>query len=416
MPEKRSIDLIDQLLEEYTGKEFFKGGLDRLIPLVAPYKKWISNQRIQVLTIGGTNGKGETLSFLEQFFSQTSLNIASFSSPHVLSVSERIRFNGEEVSVTDFYELLLDSKPEVLQYHLSYYELLFLVFLKLVKKQEKKIDFLLLEVGLGGRLDAVNLLDANFVGICSISRDHQELLGKTYKKILQEKLGVLRDGQFLVTCFEQSYLLENTLKFINHKKVKYRDLFKERLVQESDHYRKRNYEMAKALFQMMSSCEIPPLEALITSKGRGELVTLGRRSFIFVGAHNIDGLRKMMKYLGKEKENSSFSVFPFDQICVSFSKRNLIEVKHYLKVLLHSSCSTFKILVTGFGHFKALDKVEIKKTVLELCLEYEEYEERLEFVNDFQHLFERLDENKKTLVTGSYYFIGEFQQFLKSFS
>ena len=405
---------VDSLLDDLTGKEFFKGGFDRLIPMAAPFKEWIRQNDLKIITIGGTNGKGETVYYLEQFFKVTPLNVVSFSSPHIQSVNERIKFNQKEISDETFIDLLEDSYFEIEIFQLSYYELIFLCFLKFAKSK-KKVDILLLEVGLGGPLDAVNLLDTDYAAITSISRDHQEILGKNLKDILNEKLGIIRNDKFLVTCLEQSSLRSVVKNKIKNLNIDYFDLFASDVVKKEDHYKTRNYQVAKAIFNQLSMCTIPTLEEISPSKGRGELMTLGIRSFIFIGAHNVDGIRKMTQYLSTV-DSKTCETKVFDIIVISFSKRTEKEIEQCLEIILQSPCLCKEVIVTAFSHYKAATKIEIEDLVKNLITRNSNYRKRIRFVENFDKLLTEENENNKILVTGSYYFIGEFQQYLKSSS
>ncbi|MFQ3206995.1 MAG: dihydrofolate synthase/folylpolyglutamate synthase [Glaciecola sp.] len=148
-----------------------------------------------VVTVGGTNGKGTTCALIEQICLHAGLTVGVYSSPHLVSFRERIRLNGHqitEVMLCDIFEQIDLSRKDPSQklIELTYFEFATLAALKAFSAQ--KVDVVILEVGLGGRLDAVNVIDADVAVITSIGLDHQDWLGDTKEKIAFEKAGIFR--------------------------------------------------------------------------------------------------------------------------------------------------------------------------------------------------------------------------------
>lgn len=143
--------------------------------------------------IAGTNGKGSTTVALEQLLLETGLSVGATLSPHISRFNERVRLGGEladDEMLCRAFAAVDQARDEVL---LTYFEFSTLVALWLFKEQ--RVDVALLEVGLGGRLDAFNLVDAQVAIITSIGLDHQALLGNDVQTIGREKAGVLRSSQ-----------------------------------------------------------------------------------------------------------------------------------------------------------------------------------------------------------------------------
>lgn len=146
-----------------------------------------------VVTIAGTNGKGTTLKMLENAAKQAGLFVGSYTSPHIFRFNERVRLNGADVSdqqLIDAFELVEQHRQSV---PLTYYE--FTTLAAFVVMTRQNLHLWLLEVGLGGRLDAVNLIDADLAVVTSIGLDHQAYLGDTRELIAREKLGICRPGR-----------------------------------------------------------------------------------------------------------------------------------------------------------------------------------------------------------------------------
>ena len=397
---------IDNLLGKMTGHEFFKAGFERLTPLFSPFNDWIQHQNIKVITIGGTNGKGGTVYFLEALCKHAKLNIASFTSPHIVSTTERIKYNGLNIDENLLFDLINESKKETEDFQLSYYELLFFVFLKYIKCL-KNLDYIILEVGLGGRLDAVNQIDSSIAAVVSISRDHTEILGTKLKNILNEKMAIARPHQYFITTIEQQFLRETVAEMTQKNNIKWIDLFATNEINKNDDYQLRNYKLACSIFSLLSQSERLPLNSIPPAKGRGEMMTLGQRSFIFIGAHNVDGIRKMTHHLVTQGSE-------FELICISFSKRSAKEIRQCLEIIASAPCLSKNIWLIPFNHIKASEKDVIMKILEEFLNSNESYKKRFKFVDDFKILLSKKSEFNKILITGSYYFIGEFQKLLES--
>ncbi len=145
-----------------------------------------------VITVGGTNGKGSTCAMLESILLQGGYRVGLYTSPHILKFNERARINGH--SATDAQLCAAFAQVEAVrgEVSLTYFEFTTLAILKLFANAG--LDAVVLEVGLGGRLDAVNIIDADVAIVTSVDLDHMEFLGDTREKIGFEKAGIFRRG------------------------------------------------------------------------------------------------------------------------------------------------------------------------------------------------------------------------------
>jgi dihydrofolate synthase/folylpolyglutamate synthase len=149
-----------------------------------------------VVTVGGTNGKGSTVAVLEALLIEAGYCTGAFTSPHLLRFNERIRVAGVDVSdaeITDAF-IAIDAARGIVS--LTYFEFATLAALLVFKVRAP--DIMVLEVGLGGRLDAVNIVDPTVAVITSIDLDHQDWLGDSRGAIAREKAGILRRGRPVV--------------------------------------------------------------------------------------------------------------------------------------------------------------------------------------------------------------------------
>lgn len=146
----------------------------------------------RIVTVAGTNGKGTTCRTIESLALAQGLRTGVYSSPHILDYRERVRVNDKILSETRHCRAFEQVELARQDTSLTYFE--FGTLAALVLLAEDDPDIILLEVGLGGRLDAVNIIDPDVAVITTIDLDHQDWLGDTREKIAQEKAGILRYG------------------------------------------------------------------------------------------------------------------------------------------------------------------------------------------------------------------------------
>jgi dihydrofolate synthase/folylpolyglutamate synthase len=151
----------------------------------------------RVFTVAGTNGKGSTVTYLDAMLSALSWRSGTYTSPHIFRYNERVRIEGKEATDEDLMWALACVENAREGISLSYFEHGTLAAFLLM--QRAGLDFAVLEVGLGGRLDAVNLIDADCAVITPIGLDHQEFLGPDRESIGREKAGILRPGQCAIS-------------------------------------------------------------------------------------------------------------------------------------------------------------------------------------------------------------------------
>jgi dihydrofolate synthase/folylpolyglutamate synthase len=147
----------------------------------------------KVITVAGTNGKGSTIAFIDSIYQQANIKVAKFTSPHILAYNERFVVNGTQVGdekICSAFEKIEQARGGV---SLTYFE--FSTLAALIIFAAEKIEVAVLEIGLGGRLDSVNVVDSDVGVITSIDIDHVDYLGDTREKIATEKSGIMRKNK-----------------------------------------------------------------------------------------------------------------------------------------------------------------------------------------------------------------------------
>lgn len=185
-------------------------GLDRVSQVLTSLS-FTSDFFCPVITVAGTNGKGSTVAFIESILNQSNLSVGSYTSPHLFKYNERIKVNQQAVSdeiLCEAFDVIDQARGDV---QLTYFEFGTLAALVVFKRFQ--VDVAVLEVGLGGRLDAVNIIDADVSVITSIDIDHVDWLGDNVDVIAREKAGVMRTGKpSVVSIFKAPASLINYAK------------------------------------------------------------------------------------------------------------------------------------------------------------------------------------------------------------
>ena len=187
---KESIDWILEKLPFYQdkGNEAYKPGLERITSFLEVLNN--PHKSLKFIHVGGTNGKGSTCHYLSSILQESGYSVGIFTSPHFFDYRERIRINNKKITKTYVNEFLNSNKEISEDLSLSFFELSFGLAANYFN--DSKIDIAIIEVGLGGRLDATNVINPLMSIITNISLDHTDLLGETIEKIAKEKSGIIK--------------------------------------------------------------------------------------------------------------------------------------------------------------------------------------------------------------------------------
>ena len=400
---KEHEDTIMHSLQTLCGKESFRPKLDHLKELLSEDIDYIE-KKCSVIVVGGTNGKGGTCHHLKNLLEQDKKKVTLWTSPHVLSIRERFYYSDGHISY-DEMTLIIDKYNKVAANHeLSFYEYLFFIYIKWVRTLD--LDYVILEVGLGGRFDGVNIFKNPLCAIVSISLDHTEILGDDLKSILFEKYGITRVGGRLISGIEQKFLVETLKEWTNRDGISLKE------IERHEHsYEISNQRLALALSQELGVQLTDEIVAeyhneIVSSgsKGRREKMTINARDLIFIGAHNFDGIKKMLAELYELGERNLIFV-------LGFSSGKEKWLKPITKLFEGYKCVHENIFLSDFDHPRAIDPnlfdnlegiqvIKMKDNENETDLNWEK------LLTDEQY------RAKKIIISGSYFFIGEWQKFI----
>ena len=278
-------------------------GLDNTRQLAAQVNS--PQNRLRFIHVAGTNGKGSTCAMLESIYRAAGLRVGLFTSPHLVSFTERIQVNRQPISENDVARFVQEIQPFLKQFSVEAHPTLFEVVTVMALRHfaEQRCDLVIWETGLGGRLDSTNIVTPLASVITNIGLDHQQWLGDTHGKIAAEKAGIIKPGVPVVTAAEPgrgleviantAQQLDSLLTVIDLNDARGEFLDAARLPLLGEHQR-LNAAVAVATVRALES-NIPVAEETIRAglsrvqwPGRMQLATTpGGQTVLLDGAHNI---------------------------------------------------------------------------------------------------------------------------------
>ncbi|NGX63864.1 MAG: Folylpolyglutamate synthase [Candidatus Anoxychlamydiales bacterium] len=350
--------------------------------------------------IAGTNGKGSVATKIAKALSLSGYKVALYTSPHISSYRERISVNGRLISKKDvlfFLDQIFKLQKKINKY-LSFFEITtLLAFLYFSKK---KVDFAVIETGLGGRLDATNIITPILSIITSIGLDHTDILGDSLDKIATEKSFIIKPNIPVVVGPKANLkpIIQRAKKctsqlFIAKKKSSFYDFQNAEIAKKAIDILSEKYQIKEAILK--KALNLRPRARFEIKKN------LGPRVVIFDVAHNSDGFKELKKAIKL--------FFPKDSIRVilGFSKQK--DSSSSIKIL-----KTFVsfIHVVEANYFKALSKFEIETDLKFLKVSNYQIEDSIKKGVDSAKKL-AVNNNEILLVTGSFYILDEIQKHLK---
>lgn len=366
-------------------------------------------KKFQTIHVVGTDGKGSTAYYLSNILSAHGISSGLYTSPHLVNVRERIRIDGQTIPEKDLDRILLQVRTaaESLSLHVSFFEVLtlagFLFF------AERNVGCAVVEAGLGGRLDSTRTAGGKLSVLTSIGLEHTELLGKTEREILHEKLGILSEGSTILVGGISPELHKDVCEFV--RKISGKAILPKILenlqVKNSGHHYIENaslsFEAAKEFLGERFDENIAR-KALENSLWLGRMQRLQNASckclWILDGAHNSHAVKRLAETLRADYPNVKFH-------CVfgALQDKDLSEMIELLK----PNVSEWHVTRTPYVRFREIEQVasELKRLGCSVGTSAPMSKKFLEKVQG------ESAENP-VLITGSLYMIGQAIDLLKS--
>lgn len=278
-------------------------------------------EELRFIHVAGTNGKGSTCAMLESIYRAAGLRVGLFTSPHLVSFRERMQVNRQLISQNDVARLAAEIQSQLKQFSAEQHPTMFEVVTVMALKYfaEQKCDLVIWETGLGGRLDATNIVTPLASVITNIALDHTEWLGDTLEKIAAEKAGIIKPGVPVITAENQPEALAVIAKTAETKKsplVVAQGRLAETLAPPLfGEHQKINAALALATVEILQN-QIPVTPAQVESglqavnwPGRLQLIQrVGGQKILLDGAHNLAGAETLCAML--ESWTSRSGVLP----------------------------------------------------------------------------------------------------------
>ena len=370
-------------------------------------------QTYPIIHVTGTNGKGSTIAFMRELFVAHGITVGTFTSPHIVSIHDRICINGVPISDTDFIRLANQVKAmeqRLLETHdqLSFFELLTLIALLYFKEQ--KVDLVLLEVGIGGLLDTTNVVTGEIAIITSIGLDHQETLGDSLTAIAEQKAGIFKPGRSAVianlaqeaqlVCQRTAtdlgvsfYQADQDFSFRNGNFSSSLADFNHLILGLEGAYQEENAALALQAFLLFMAQRDEKVDqeavraALQATKWAGRLEAVTEHIYLD-GAHNLPALERLVEFI-QEKIQQGYQ----PQILFGALKR-----KDYSGMLtyLTEHLPDVVLYVTSFDYQGSLEEQDLG--------DYTSIASYRDFIDNLEASAQEKD---LLFVTGSLYFISE---------
>ena len=373
-------NILDELFSLRTGKR--RENIDDLKLIYALLGKPCNS--VKIIHIAGTNGKGSTATFLENILLEAGYNVGKFTSPHILTYNERILYNrqmiDDEEIVENYFSLkqmIENCKKEnenLKDIYLNFFEIT--TFIALMFFAKKNPDFLVIETGLGGRLDATNIINSDIALITNITFDHTAILGNSLREIAYEKAGIIKNGELCIYADSLAELEEeinkktensvNIIKKYNDMeieldKINYRTVIKFQnnkfILPLFGKFQANNFLLAyeTAKFYNIDNETIQNGVNKVYWPARFEFFSV-EPPVILDAAHNDDSIRKLIENLTE--------IYKRNEVIIITS---LLETKDFEKFFTKLEKITDKIFITSLKDtVHGLSSAEIREKMISL--------------------------------------------------
>jgi len=385
-------------------------------------------KRYQTVHVAGTNGKGSTAAMIEAMLVENGYKVGKFTSPHLVEYRERFRINKQKISEEYVAGFVDDHKEFIRNERITFFETATALALQSFK--DEQVDFGVVEVGLGGRLDATNVLMPAVSAITQIALDHLHVLGNTIEKIATEKAGIIKEGIPVVTS-----ATDETALAVLSRTAAERGSSLTRLI-PNDHYRVLETAIGHTRFSYSSNGDIPTeyitnmpgshmaenaslaLLALDTlhksgavdrvsanSQGLrnvhwpGRFHTIeGRKKQIFDVAHNPQGMKALADTLA--------SLFPGQKFVVVLG---VLQRRDFEDFFAQLARFTRYLVICRPGTDRAAGMEELVRNAIAYRLEFTVIEKS---TDAYEHAVELSGDDSSLVITGSHYTLGEIYGYL----
>ena len=382
------------------GKKAYKPGLDNITKLCAFFGN--PQDKIKTIHIGGTNGKGSTSNMLASVLQESGYKVGIYNSPHLIDFTERIKVKGENCDKEFVYNFIQKLKKLPADIRPSFFE--FTTIMAFEYFAQQKVDFAIIEVGLGGRLDSTNIIKPLVSAITNVALDHQNILGNTVGEIATEKAGIIKKNTVIISGDENEKVKSIIIKKAAENNSDWVDATLINVELPSDlkgNYQQKNIKVVLALIDELRNLgiEIPKekvksglLNVQQNTGFIGRWFEFSRDPLIICDTgHNQAGLEEVFAQLN--------SIPKFKHIILGFVKDKKID--EVLKILPENSTFYFAKPYLNRGLHPSFYEDQLKKSKIN----YKIFDE----VNDaYLSAKQNLKNGEMIFIGGSNFVVGEF--------
>ncbi|MGA0957210.1 MAG: bifunctional folylpolyglutamate synthase/dihydrofolate synthase [Flavobacteriaceae bacterium] len=379
---------------QFQGSKAYKPGLDNIRSFVEHLNLNIKD--IKLIHIGGTNGKGSTCAYLSSIIQESGYKVGTFTSPHFFDYRERIKVNNNKIEKGFISKFISTYRDIIEKLELTFFELSF--GMSLCYYIEKNVDYAVIEVGLGGRLDATNIINPILSVITNISYDHTEILGNTLEKIALEKAGIIKKNTKVIIG-ERDKSTENVFIEIANKKfseIIFASDYKSKFEYSDIEYFNKNINTVVQICKNLNdkkinenSIEKGILNINVNTDFYGRWTILNDNpKIIFDCAHNESGFIYLSKHLSLLKYDKLFFILSF------------VKGKNVKKLVSYLPAKSI-IYFTSSNMSRSMDHDEIEESMGE-NINFDINPSRI-----YSNILSQASPNDLILVTGSNYIAKE---------
>jgi dihydrofolate synthase/folylpolyglutamate synthase len=262
-------------------------------------------KKLKIIHITGTNGKGSVAAMTSSVLLEAGYTVGMYTSPHLVDVRERIQVNGSKITEEEFREAFLEAKSKLVG--LTFFELLTLM--AVLHFAKKKVDYAVIEVGLGGTYDATNFDNSLVSAITKISLDHTDILGETVEEIARDKSGIIKQGQTVVTTAANTAVMQIIKDAAAAKKAKLVIAAPtEYPLSLKGQFQKQNAGIVVEVAGALGVKEDVIKKGLLAAKWPGRIEYL-EKNILLDAAHNAGGITALSEYVETLKYDKLIIVF-----------------------------------------------------------------------------------------------------------
>lgn len=363
--------------------------------------------KLRCIHIGGTNGKGSTTNMVRTILQEAGYKVGSFTSPHLVVHNDRIRVNNIQIDDETFLRYINQSLPLWDEYELSMFEIDMLISIWYFL--DERVDYVVYEVGLGGRLDATNVITPLVSAITNVGFDHQGILGNTLTEIATEKSYIIKENVPFFTMIDHKEPLEVVLNRAISMNSEYRQMcipmyhLKDKTyyfdheniefeITNQGSYQVANASLAVSIVKHL----LPGLKIEVFQKAIKEASWAGRFEEVIPGVY-IDGAHNEM---GIARLVESMQILPKPWTVIFTALKD----KDYSPMLSELERAFDTVIVTEFDFYRAASAQELARN------------HRVEVITDYHEAIRKgleLKQEGTLVITGSLYFISEVREYMK---